>query len=151
MKIQFKEASFTLYVCVWTNHGEGICYFRRFFFTLSPPFASTYFCVTPLLVHVINCELKIVHKGKMISYESGIFLFRWNMKPAGGKFDIRGKLSSSAPDKGANIRNLICPLCRNFGQGRDIKGISGITKRTKYARRVSVNWSWRVLNGGASV
>lgn len=93
-----------------------------------------------LTIHVIN-YWKLRTKEKWFLTE--IFSFCWNMKPVKGKFDIRGKLSG-ALDKGANIRNLICPLCRSFGQRQDIKGISDITNGQSMCDEL-VNWLRRVL------
>jgi len=74
-----------------------------------------------LIIYVI--KLKVAYKGKIISYGKFSFLLKYETSQR--EFDIRGKLPGL--DKGANIRNLICPLCYSFRQRQDIKGISDIT------------------------
>jgi len=68
-------------------------------------------------------KLKVAYKGKIISYGKFFFLLKYETSQR--EFDIRGKLPGL--DKGANIRNLICPLCYSFRRRQDIKGISDIT------------------------
>ena len=78
-----------------------------------------------LLLTVIYAVKRVKLRTKRKRFLVKIFFLFLPKYETRGKFDIKRKLSN-ALDKGANIRNLICPLCRSFGQRQDIKWIFDI-------------------------